>query len=61
MPYPPYSVTFDGVGVPNGRVQTPGSHTFRMTTRGGQLEVSLTHNDEAGDKIPTLNITFTDK
>ena len=62
MPYPSYTVTFKGDKVPrlaNGDDrETPGPHTFVFSSGGGEVTVSLKHNDELRDKQPTLIITF---
>ena len=64
MGYPQYFVTFkgalvDGTGVASdGEVTVEGTHAFRLTAKGGEIQVSMEHSDEAEDRVPNLIITF---
>jgi hypothetical protein len=56
-PYPPYSVEFDGEGMP-APIVVSGPHTFTLQQGSGSMSVSLDRKAPDGGQ-PNLAITFT--
>ena len=55
-PYPPYTVEFDGEGMP-APILVSGPHTFALPQGSGSMSVSLDRKAPDGGK-PNLKITF---